>query len=50
MKRLADILRLLLLTVVYYAGARIGLYLEAQYGGITPIWIPSGIAVAIFLT
>lgn len=50
MKSLADVFRLLLLTAVYYAGARIGLYLEAQYGGITPIWIPSGIAVAIFLT
>ena len=41
---------LLLFSVLYYLSARLGLYLEVQYGGITPIWPPSGVAVAVFLT
>ena len=36
------------LTLLYYAGARLGLFLKVAYGGVTPIWPASGIAVAVF--
>jgi len=35
--------------VVYYAGARIGLTLSLVERNVTPLWPPSGIAVAAFL-
>ena len=41
---------LIVLTSIYYLGARLGLHLQVQYGGVTPIWPPAGIAVAVFLT
>ena len=40
---------LLLLSGVYFLGAALGLFLEAEYGGVTPIWPPSGLAVAVLL-
>ena len=39
---------LVLLTLIYFLSSKIGLFLEAEYGGITPIWPPSGIAAAVF--
>ena len=41
-------LMLIGLTLLYYAGARLGLFLKVAYGGVTPIWPASGIAVAVF--
>ena len=38
-----------LLALVYWGGASLGLLLETAYGGVTPIWPPSGFAVALFL-
>ena len=40
---------LLALSVAYFLGARLGLFLKASYGGVTPIWPPSGLAVAVLL-
>ncbi len=40
---------LIVLTLVYWIGARSGLYLKASFGDVTPIWPPSGLAVAVFL-
>jgi len=42
-------LELTLFTLLYYLSAKVGLFLEVEYGGLTPIWPPSGITVAIFL-
>ena len=41
-------LEIIAFTLLYYLSARIGLYLQVAYSGITPIWPPSGIAVAVF--
>jgi len=41
--------RLVLLTALYYLAARLGLFLETGYGGVTPIWPPAGIAVAVMI-
>ena len=38
-----------LLALVYYASAVLGLQLRSASAGLTPIWPPSGIALAIFL-
>lgn len=40
---------LVALTIIYWIGARSGLYLKASFGDVTPIWPPSGLAVAVFL-
>jgi signal transduction histidine kinase/CheY-like chemotaxis protein len=42
-------IEILVLALLYYGNAAIGLRLETAYGGLTPIWPPSGLAVAIFL-
>ncbi|MDX1692434.1 MAG: EAL domain-containing protein [Ketobacteraceae bacterium] len=41
-------LKLLGLTFVYIAGAQAGLSLSVFYGDVSPLWPPSGIAVAVF--
>ena len=41
-------LELASLTLIYFLSSKIGLFLEVEYGGITPIWPPSGIAAAVF--
>ena len=40
---------LVLVAVAYYAGARIGLTLSLVERNVTPLWPPTGIAVAAFL-
>lgn len=40
-------IRLLALTALYYIGAQAGLFLAVYYGDVSPLWPPSGIAVAI---
>lgn len=41
------ILLLFLLVGVYHAASRLGLFLQVSYGGLTPIWPASGIAVVL---
>ena len=38
---------LTVLAACYFAAARVGLVLRVYYGDITPLWPPSGIAVAL---
>lgn len=42
------VLGLLLLFPVYLLFDRIGLFLQLQYGGLTPLWPASGLALAVF--
>lgn len=50
MKRpLPLIARILLLAVVYFAAAKLGLSLAALHSNVTPIWPPTGIAIAALL-
>ncbi len=48
---LADVLRILAVAAAYYATARIGLLLRVVVEGatVTPLWLPTGIAVAALL-
>jgi PAS domain S-box-containing protein len=46
---LASPVKVLLLAVVYYAAARLGLQLQFETTQATPIWPPSGIALAALL-
>ncbi|MFZ2163666.1 MAG: MASE1 domain-containing protein [Sideroxyarcus sp.] len=39
--------KLLLLALVYYAGAKLGLYFPTQHTHITLFWLPTGIAVGV---
>lgn len=39
----------LFFTMLYWIGAQIGLFLRTSFGDVTPIWPPSGLAVALFL-
>ncbi|MCG8672663.1 MAG: EAL domain-containing protein [Pseudomonadales bacterium] len=39
---------LIALTTVYFLSAQAGLFIAVFYGDVTPLWPPSGIAVAIF--
>lgn len=40
--------KLLGLTSLYFIGAQIGLFIAVFYGDVSPLWPPSGIAVAVF--
>ena len=46
---LAPIGRNLLVAVVYFAGAELGLSLAALHSNVTPVWPPTGIAIASLL-
>ncbi|WP_230993041.1 MASE1 domain-containing protein [Streptomyces endocoffeicus] len=46
----ATALRLVTVAALYYAGARIGLLQELVRGQVTPLWPPTGIALACLLT
>ncbi len=46
----ATALRLAAVAALYYAGARIGLLQELVRGQVTPLWPPTGIALACLLT
>jgi diguanylate cyclase (GGDEF)-like protein/PAS domain S-box-containing protein len=35
-------------TALYLGAARAGLFLQTQYAGLSPLWPPSGVAVAVF--
>ena len=41
-------LKLLGLTALYILGAQVGLFIAVFYGDVSPLWPPSGIAVAVF--
>ncbi len=51
MKRslLAQIGRSLLVAIVYFAGAELGLSLASVHSNVTPVWPPTGIAIASLL-
>ena len=49
MKKLSLISRNLLVAIVYFAGAELGLSLAALHSNVTPVWPPSGIAIASLL-
>ena len=44
--RWRQIVQLLLLALVYFAGAKLGLFFPTQHSHITLFWLPTGIAVA----
>ncbi|MCU1536569.1 MAG: protein serine/threonine phosphatase [Humibacillus sp.] len=44
--RLARLLALLAVAIAYYASARLGLVLSVIGGNVTPLWPPTGVAVA----
>ena len=46
---LAPIGRSLLVAIVYFAGAELGLSLAALHSNVTPVWPPTGIAIASLL-
>ena len=48
-KGLARFQQLVLIAVAYYLGARLGLSLSLVESNVTPLWPPTGIAVAAFL-
>lgn len=41
-------LKLLGLTALYFVSAQIGLFVAVFYGDVSPLWPPSGLAIAIF--
>src|SRR5688500_16771227 len=43
------IAQILLLALVYFAAARLGLSLAALHSNVTPVWPPTGIAIAALL-
>ena len=43
------IARIILLAVVYFAAAKLGLSLAALHSNVTPVWPPTGIAIAALL-
>lgn len=49
MKKFLPIGRSLLVAIVYFAGAELGLSLAALHSNVTPVWPPTGIAIASLL-
>lgn len=45
--RLRSLILWLAFTAVYYGGAQVGLLLRVQFGDLSPLWPPSGMAVAL---
>ena len=43
------IVRSLVVAIVYFAGAELGLSLAALHSNVTPVWPPTGIAIAALL-
>lgn len=43
------IAQILLLALIYFAGAKLGLSLAALHSNVTPVWPPTGIAIAALL-
>lgn len=47
MSHLRYFISLILLTLLYHISAQLGLFISVAYGDVTPLWIPSGIALAV---